>query len=92
MENIQQKWDNWQDRLDSRWRQLPRLRRRRIILYSFACYMLITLAIVLEAIYKLDEGQEKMDIQHIHNAVARDIIKEKKTEIQKINREQYERK
>jgi len=93
MEKIQQKLDNWQDKLDSRWRQLPRLRRRRIILYSFACYLLITLAIILEVIYKLDAGQKKMDIQHIHNTVAREITKSNTAnESKNSNREQNERK
>lgn len=93
MERIQQKLDNWQDRLDSRWRQLPRLRRRRIILYSFACYLLITLAILFQVLCQLGKGQDRMDMQHIHNTVAREITESNTAnESKNFNREHNERK
>ena len=61
----------WQDRLDLRWKQLPAQKKRRIVLYSFAGYVVITIAIVLQVIYEVGTPKGNVDIEHIINPVAK---------------------
>ncbi|WP_162926975.1 nitrogen regulatory IIA protein [Flavobacterium psychrotrophum] len=61
---------SWMDTIDRRWKQLPARESRRIILYSFAGYLLITLMIIVQVVYQLYAGQKTMEIKHISNPVA----------------------
>lgn len=84
--------DAWQDRLDSRWRALPAPQKRRIVLYSFAGYLLVTVAIVIQVIYEVGNAREGVEIEHISNPVAeKETPGEIRTSIQKLNRQDNER-
>ncbi len=63
--------DGWQDRLDCRWKQLPAVQKRRIVLYSFAGYLLITIAIVVQVIYEVGNARLGIAIEHISNPVEK---------------------
>jgi len=70
------------DTIDRRWKQLPARESRRIVLYSFAGYLLITLVIIVQVVYQLNAGRNTMEIKHITNPVKVKIhknIKEPKT-------------
>jgi len=62
---------SWMDTMDMRWKQLPARESRRIVLYSFAGYLLITLVIIVQVVYQLNAGQNTMEIKHISNPVAK---------------------
>ena len=62
---------SWMDGMDRRWKQLPARESRRIVLYSFAGYLLITLMIIVQVAYQLNAGQNTMEIKHISNPVAK---------------------
>ncbi|RYY53805.1 MAG: nitrogen regulatory IIA protein [Chitinophagaceae bacterium] len=62
---------SWIDTMDRRWKQLPARESRRIVLYSFAGYLLITLVIIVQVVYQLNAGQNTMEIKHISNPVAK---------------------
>ena len=62
---------SWMDTMDRRWKQLPERESRRIVLYSFAGYLLITLVIIVQVVYQLNAGQNTMEINHISNPVAK---------------------
>jgi len=61
---------SWIDTMDRRWKELPARESRRIVLYSFAGYLLITLVIIVKVVYQLNAGQNTMEIKHISNPVA----------------------
>lgn len=84
--------DAWQDRLDRRWGELTASQKRRIVLYSFAGYLLVTVAIVIQVIYEVGNARESVEIEHISNPVAEKETQDKrKTSIQKLNRQDNER-
>ena len=83
--------DTWQDRLDSRWKQLPAPEKRRIVLYSFAGYLLVTLAVVVQVIYEVGNTREEVEIEHISTPVARqDAAGNTEVKIQEFKREDNE--
>ena len=61
----------WLDDIDQHWKQLPARDSRRIVLYSFAGYLLITLMIIVQVVYQLNARQNTMEIKHISNPVAK---------------------
>ena len=65
----------WLDGVDSRWKQLPARESRRIILYSFAGYLLITLAVIVQVVYQVSTSKSTMEIEHITNPVKVKINK-----------------
>lgn len=84
--------DTWQDRMDSRWRALPASQKRRIVLYSFAGYLLVNIGIIIQVIYEVGNTRETLEIEHISNPVAEKETQDKrKTSIQKLNRQDNER-
>jgi len=62
---------SWLDSIDQRWKELPARESRRIVQYSFAGYLLITLVIIVQVVYQLNAGQNTMEIKHISNPVAK---------------------
>jgi len=57
--------------MDRRWKQLPNRDSRRIVLYSFAGYTVITLAVFVQVAYQVNTSKSAMDIEHISNPVAK---------------------
>lgn len=84
--------DTWQDRLDGHWRQLTPVRRRKIVLYSFAAYLIITIAIVLQVICEMGAGHKEIDITHIGKPTLQAAGKNNSTRIiQELKNENNER-
>ena len=67
--------------MDRRWKQLPARDSRRIVLYSFTGYIIITLAVLAQVVYQVNTSKGAMEIEHISNTVAKVISKKKNTEI-----------
>jgi len=72
MEKFKHTIVTWQDRLDCRWRALPVPQKRRIVIFSFAAYLLVTLAVVLQAMGILGAAHDEVMIEHIRNPLAKD--------------------
>jgi hypothetical protein len=84
--------DAWQDRMDSQWRALPASQKRRVVLYSFAGYLLVTIAIIIQVIYEVGNARESVEVEHISNPVAeKETLDKRRTSIQKLNRQDNER-
>lgn len=81
----------WQDRLDSHWKQLPASKKRRIVLFSFAGYLLITIAVVLQVIYEIGTEEENMHIEHISTPAKRDGAANTGVKIHEFKRQDNER-
>jgi uncharacterized membrane protein len=67
--------------MDKRWKQLPVRDSRRIVLYSFTGYIIITLAVLAQVVYQVSTSKSAMEIEHISNTVAKVISDKKKSEI-----------
>jgi len=65
------------DGMERRWKQLPTRDSRRIVLYSFAGYIIITLAVLAQVTYQVSTSKSAMEIEHISNTVAK-VISDKK--------------
>ena len=66
---------SWLDGVDSRWKQLPVKESRRIVMYSFSGYLLITLAVIVQVVYQVSTSKSTMEIEHITNPVKVKINK-----------------
>ena len=75
MKKLQFSLQPWLEKLDRQWRQLPGKRRRRIVLYSFALYALLTVAVVLQAFLTTGNKRAPLPIGHITNPVIRSLEK-----------------
>ncbi len=74
MNKLQLSLEPWLDRMDSHWKKLPEGQRKRVVLYSFAGYLAITLAVLVQVIVQVGE-QREMPIKHITNPLANGINK-----------------
>ncbi|PZR20763.1 MAG: nitrogen regulatory IIA protein [Flavobacterium psychrophilum] len=71
MESLRHSFQSWLDRLDLCWKALPIVQKRRIVLYSFAGYVLVTLGVVAQVIYEFGHKCKSLPIEHINNPVAK---------------------
>lgn len=78
----------WQDRMDCRWRALPITHKRRIVIYSFAAYLLVTLVVVAQVIGMLGAAHDEVEIDHIRNPLAKGGAE--KNQVHSINQLKYE--
>lgn len=62
--------NSWMDKLDRRWKQLPARESSRIVLYSFAVYVAVTLYVLLQVVHQIGSTRQKLEIRHISNPVA----------------------
>ena len=74
MKKLQLSLEPWLDKLDSQWKQLPQVQRKRVVLYSFAGYLIITLAVLIQVIMQLGQ-QREMPVTHITNPLANGMDK-----------------
>ena len=74
MKKLQLSLEPWLDRMDNHWKQLPELQRKRVVLYSFAGYLAITLAVLVQVIVQVGQ-QKEMPVTHITNPLANGIDK-----------------
>lgn len=69
MIKLKQKWDDYIDELDERWRELPLKKQHQYTLYFFAVYLLLTIGIILKIGYDTSTSDNTMFIEHIENPV-----------------------
>ncbi|MFH6965229.1 nitrogen regulatory IIA protein [Flavobacterium plurextorum] len=65
MKNIRTSISNWEERLEDRWVATPRKGQRKIILYSFIVYILITIAAIVQVWYEVRKSAKDIQIEHI---------------------------
>jgi hypothetical protein len=82
MKKLQLSLEPWLDKMDSHWKQLPQVQRKRVVLYSFAGYLAITLATLVQVISQVGQ-QREMPIKHITNPLANGIDRGTKLENKK---------
>lgn len=76
MKELNNSIQTWLDSVDNSWKQLPAKDSRRIVLYTFACYVAITLAVIMQVAYQVSTAESTMEIEHISNPVKVTIEKE----------------
>lgn len=69
MIKIKQKWDDYIDELDERWRELPLKKQHQYTLYFFAVYLLLTIGIVLKVWHDTSTSGNTMVIEYIENPI-----------------------
>ncbi len=69
MIKIKQKWDDYIDELDERWRELPLKKQHQYTLYFFAVYLLLTIGIVLKVWHDTSTSDNTMVIEYIENPI-----------------------
>lgn len=57
------------DSMEGRWKQLPQKDSRRIVRYSFAVYVLLTIGVIVQVAYQVSTSKSSMEIEHITNPV-----------------------
>lgn len=57
--------------LERRWKQLSSGQKRRIVQYAFACYVVLTLGVLVQVVYGLGSSADSMDVQHIENPILK---------------------
>lgn len=63
--------------MEKRWKQRSVKDSRRIVLYCFAFYVCLTLAVLMHVVYQISTGKNTIEIQHISNPVAK-VVKDNK--------------
>jgi flagellar basal body-associated protein FliL len=65
MKNIRTSISNWEERLEDRWVTTPRKDQRKIILYCFIVYILITAVAIVQVWYEVHKSQKDVQMEHI---------------------------
>ena len=66
MKNLRGSIQIWEERLEENWIALPRIRQRKIILYFFLGYALITAAVIVQVWYEARKPEKDIQIEHIN--------------------------
>ncbi|MFD2939173.1 nitrogen regulatory IIA protein [Flavobacterium notoginsengisoli] len=69
MKNIRNTADQWLESLDRRWEELPIERQHKYLLYFFAGYLLLTIAVIVNVWKDTARSQNNLNIGHIGTAV-----------------------
>jgi hypothetical protein len=65
MKNIRASISNWEERLEDRWVANSRKGQRKIILYCFIVYILITAVAILQVWYEVHKSAKDIQMEHI---------------------------
>jgi flagellar basal body-associated protein FliL len=65
MKNIRASISNWEERLEDRWVATSRKGQRKIILYCFIVYILITAVAILQVWYEVHKSKKDIQMEHI---------------------------
>lgn len=60
----------WLDKLDSHWKRLPEEKRKRVVIYSFAGYLILTLVVFFQVITHVGQQNEIIPVKHITNPLT----------------------
>ena len=74
MKKLRTTINNWFDKLDEQWRDLPVKRQHRYTLLLFAGYAVLSLVVIAKVCYDVGKSDGKLTIEHIENP----LIKQKK--------------
>ncbi|MDX3913928.1 MAG: nitrogen regulatory IIA protein [Pseudosphingobacterium sp.] len=75
MKKLRTTINDWFDRLDDRWRELPVRKQRRYTLLLFAGYALLSVVVLIKVCYDVAQSDNEIVIEHIENP----IIQQKKS-------------
>lgn len=57
--------------LEKRWQHVPARQRKRILLYAFGCYVVLTLAVIIQVVSQIGHsGKDILQVKHITNPVV----------------------
>lgn len=59
------------DKLDNRWRELPVRKQHQYTLYLFLGYLLLTIMVVSKVMYDTSKSKNDMTIEHIESPVLK---------------------
>jgi vancomycin permeability regulator SanA len=65
MKNIRASISNWEERLEDRWVTTSRKGQRKIILYCFLVYILITAVAIVQVWYEVHKSKKHIQMEHI---------------------------
>lgn len=65
MKNLSTKIENWFDRLDCRWRQVPIKTQRLVAILFFTVYALLSLYVLAKVCFDLGRASNEMVVEHI---------------------------
>lgn len=69
MKNIRTSIQHWEEQLERQWIVLPRHEQRKVVLYSFLGYILITIAVTAQICYEISKSEKQLQIEHIQNPI-----------------------
>lgn len=75
MKKLRTTINNWFDKLDEQWRDLPVKRQHHYTLLLFAGYAVLSLVVIAKVCYDVGKSDGKLTIEHIENP----LIKQKKS-------------
>ncbi len=66
MDKLRLSINNWVERLETRWVLLPIESQRKIILYFFIGYILITLVTIVDVWHEVQKSATGIEVEHIN--------------------------
>lgn len=67
MKNLSTKIENWFDRMDSRWRQVPIKTQRIVAILFFCAYALLSLYVIAKVCFDLGRASNEIVVEHIES-------------------------
>lgn len=67
MKKLRANIDQWLERLDKQWDEMPIRRQHRIILYFFAAYALLTAVVIFNVCRDTATARNSLNVEHIEN-------------------------
>lgn len=71
MKNLRITVQQWCARLGERWRELTVKQQRRYVLYCFACYLLLTIVVLVKVFFDTGTSKQGLVIDHIDNPILK---------------------
>lgn len=69
MKNLRTTINNWFDKLDGQWRDMPVRKQHRYTLLLFAGYALLSIIVLIKVCYDVAQPDNTLTIEHIENPI-----------------------
>lgn len=67
MKDLSTKIEDWFDKLDNRWRQVPIRTQRMVAILFFSLYALLSLYVIAKVCFDLGRASNEMVVEHIES-------------------------
>jgi len=67
MKDLSTKIENWFDKLDNKWRQVPIRTQRMVAILFFSLYALLSLYVIAKVCFDLGRASNEMVVEHIES-------------------------